>query len=269
MAGAPTIAGLPSTGARTRGAGYSISRPIRRCPMTRYAACARAPSARPSTRTPAVEAIAAAAGFPGKAALCAIGTYHVVHRIEQANASPLMVKSAVSGLFKEDRSLLVDAWVRAWLAAYGHDHLVPATATVRFESDGAPFDFAVMDEASGTALQDGMLDANPAILQNIGATLRAIHDVTGDGAGLLDLSTRQAPPSPRGVHDRWADFITLNLDQHVAACSAAGVIDAELAEKIAALFRAVRSIFQSRPMRLLHGDPGTHNIAVDRTTPGR
>jgi aminoglycoside phosphotransferase (APT) family kinase protein len=215
-------------------------------------------------RTAVVEKLAAEAGLPGKAELCAVGTYHVVHRLLRADAPPLIVRSAVGGLFTEDRSLLMDGWARAWLGARGQEPLVPRTMTVRFESDGAPFDFSVMDEARGVLLQDEMLDEDPAILREIGAALRAVHDIAGDAAGLLDLSSRTAPASPQGVHARWSDFIMLNLDAHVATCRAAGLVDAALADKIAALFRSMHRAFQDRPMRLLHGDPGTHNIAMDR-----
>ncbi|MGE0752456.1 MAG: phosphotransferase family protein [Variibacter sp.] len=215
-------------------------------------------------RTAAVEKLAAAAGFPCKAELCAVGTYHVVHRLRRADAPPLMVRSAVGGLFTEDRSLLLDGWARAWLAAGGRERLVPRTMTVRFESDGVPFDFSIMEEARGGLLRDEMLDEDPTILREIGAALRLVHDVAGDGAGLLDLSSRATPASPQGVHARWSDAVLLNLDAHVATCRAAGFVDAAIADKIGALFRTMHRAFQDRPMRLLHGDPGTHNIAIDR-----
>jgi aminoglycoside phosphotransferase (APT) family kinase protein len=215
-------------------------------------------------RTAIVEKLAGAAGFPGKAELCAVGTYHIVHRLLRTDASPLMVRNAVGGIFTEDRSLLMDGWARAWLGAGGQEQLVPRTMTVRFEGDGAPFDFSVVDEARGVLLRDEMLDDDPAILRAIGAALRTVHDVAGDGAGLLDLSFRAATASPQGVHARWNDFIMLNLEAHVALCRAAGLVDAAMVDKIEALFRTVHRAFEGRPMRLLHGDPGTHNIAIDR-----
>lgn len=217
-------------------------------------------------RTAVVEKLAAEAELPGKAELCAVGTYHMVHRLLRADASPLIVRSAVGGLFTEDRSLLLDGWARTWLGAGRHEHLVPMTLTVRFASDGAPFDFSIMDEAHGDLLQDEMLDEDTAILREIGAALRAVHDAAGDGAGLLDLSSRAAPASPQGVHARWSDFVMLNLDAHIATCRTAGLVDAALADKIDALFRTMHRAFQDRPMQLLHGDPGTHNIAIDRTS---
>lgn len=217
-------------------------------------------------RTVVVEKLTAEAGLPGKAELCAIGTYHVVHRLRRADAPPLMVRSAVRGLFTEDRSLLMDGWARAWLGASGQEQLVPRAMMVRFESDGAPFDFSVMEEARGMLLQDEMLDEEPTILHGIGAALRSVHDVVGDGAGLLDLSSRAAKVSPQGVHARWSDAVMLSLDAHVATCRKGGLVDAALADKIAALFRVMHRAFEGRPMRLLHGDPGTHNIAVDRAS---
>jgi aminoglycoside phosphotransferase (APT) family kinase protein len=134
---------------------------------------------------------------------------------------------------------------------------------VKLTGEVAPLDFTILEEAPGTPLRDEMLDAHPAILRGIGRALRAVHDVAGDGAGLIDLSPHESPVRPRGVHERWGDYVLLNLDRHIEACRTVGFVDAKLAEKIAALFRPMRDAFAARPMRLLHGDPGTHNIAVD------
>lgn len=217
-------------------------------------------------RTPQVEEAAAAAGFPSRAELLATGTYHVVHRLTRPPAAPLIVRSAVSGLFTEDRSLLLDGWGRDWLESSVSPPLVPRTLTVRFAGEATSFDFAILAEAPGTPLRDETLDAHPAILPGIGRALRAVHDVAGDGAGLIDLSLQKPPARPCGVHERWDNYVLLNLDRHIEACRTAGLVDAKLAGRIAALFQTMRDAFAARPMRLLHGDPGTHNIAVDAAT---
>jgi aminoglycoside phosphotransferase (APT) family kinase protein len=58
----------------------------------------------------------------------------------------------------------------------------------------------------------------------------------------------------------------LNLERHLDACQRAGYIDATLAARIVRQFDLAQPLLQNRPMRLLHGDPGTHNVVVDLKT---
>jgi len=211
---------------------------------------------------PAVGAAAAEAGFPGRAELIAVGTYHAVYRIDRRDARPVVVRATLPDLFERDRSLLLDGRARSWLGRSAGASLVPKTHLVRFAADGAPFDFAIADFAAGVRLEDALLDGEPAYLAAMGEALRRVHEVAGEGAGLVDLD-RGPEDGPIGVHHRWADYIALKLDRHIAACVDIGCIDSSLAARIARAFDAMRPALTGRAMRLLHGDPGLHNICVD------
>lgn len=213
-------------------------------------------------RQPVVEQLARQLGLAGVVTPLAAGSYHVVHRLDRDQGPSLVVRSAIDGLFAEDRSLLIERGVAAWLKAEAH--LVPQTHAVGFRGQGAPFDYAVLSIASGSCVRDlgdSILDDDPRVLPAIGASLRRVHAVEAAGAGLLDCE--ELGKRPKGVLARWPDYITLRLDDHIAACLAAGYLDQPLATRIAELFSVMNPMLERRPMRLLHGDPGIHNICID------
>ncbi len=215
-------------------------------------------------RTPEIAALAASYGFPGRADLLSLGTFHAVHRIDCIAAPPVVVRSTLPGLIDQDRGMLLDAWVGHWMARAGPP--VPKVHVVRFESEGAPFDLAIVDLAEGTPLRDlgdALLDHDPDVASAIGAVLRQTHQVEGSGAGLIDVTDARAGEQPHGVHQQFSSHIDVCLDDHIKACVKKGLIDKELARKIEQLFRRMRPALSDRPMRLLHGDLGIHNICYD------
>ena len=214
-------------------------------------------------RLPEVAAAAAAVGFPGPVRLIAVGTYHAVYRIAVA-APAAVIRIALPGLFTEDRSLLTDGWAREWLRNVAVANLVPQTHAVHFASEGFPFDFAVAAAAAGTPLDDATLDRQPEYLRLIGAVLRQVNETEGQGAGLVDIESDRPGHRPAGVHDTWSDYLHTRLDDHIAGCVRAGFIDTSLATRIRRLFAAMAPCLSDRPMRLLHGDPATHNLFIDR-----
>jgi aminoglycoside phosphotransferase (APT) family kinase protein len=214
------------------------------------------------SRLPVVERLAQGLGWPGKVTPLSVGSYHLVHRLDRCEGGPLVVRSVLDGLFAQDRSLLLERSVAEWLG--DANQVVPATHAVNFRADGAPFDYAVLSLASGLPLRDlgdQALDEQLGILSEIGASLRQIHEVPASGAGLLDFDRLNG--GPVGVLERWSDYITLRLEDHVVACIAAGYVDERMAERILEMFKAMNPALQERPIRLLHGDPGAHNICVD------
>ena len=208
----------------------------------------------------------AARGFPGSVDLLAVGTYHAVHRITRPDGPPVVVRHTLPGLMEQDRSLLLDKWAQCWLAEAGADVLAPKVHLVRFQSDGAPFDLAIIELAGGSPLRDlgdALLDDNPDVVAAIGAALRRTHAVEGSGAGPIDVMDEEASPRPRGVHQHFSAYIDVCLREHIAACVQAEFVDSGLAERIERLFMRMRPALSGRPLRLLHGDPGIHNICWD------
>lgn len=214
-------------------------------------------------RTVEVAAAAMAHGFSGRAELLSVGTFHAVHRITRAGGAAVVVRHTLPGLIEQDRGLLLDEWAQGWLAAAGADTLAPRVHLVRFESDGAPFDFAIIEMAEGTSLRelgDALLDDDQDVVAAIGAALRQTHAVEGSGAGPINVMGKERPPRPDGVHEQFSDYIDVRLREHIAACVQAGYVDAGLADRIERLFARMRPALAGRPIRLLHGDPGIHNI---------
>lgn len=211
--------------------------------------------------------IAVEAGFGGIAAVHAIGTYHVVHRIDRLSDPPIVVRSTLPNLFVEDRSLLLDGWAAHWLGG----SLAPAGLGVQFATQGAPFDYALLDFAKGHSLRDlgdAVLDDKPNLPAVIGAALKRVHRVEAKGAGLLDLDSPRASERPTGAHRHWIDYVELRLSEHLAACTNAGYLNATLAIEISELFATMRGALHNRPLRLLHGDPGNHNIFLSSDLQG-
>ena len=201
-------------------------------------------------------------GFAGAVVPLVAGSFHVVHKIERIGAPPLVMRSTIDKLFEVDRSLDLERRTAVWLNSDGY--LVPATLGSGLRNDGAPFDFVLQAMANGTQLLDADLDNDPRLLAAVGASLRRIHAVPASGAGLLDLDEDYAIPT--GVMPCWPDYICLRLDEHVRGCVEAGFVDAQLETRIRSLLEIMLPTLDNRPIRLLHGDPGTHNICVDPTT---
>jgi aminoglycoside phosphotransferase (APT) family kinase protein len=218
------------------------------------------------TRIPSIAELASRMHFEGDVYPLAAGSFHVVHCVQRGDER-LAFRSTLPDLFFEDRTLMFDSWVRAWLGGGGCDLPVPETRSLGFMSGGEPFDFSVLAFADGAVLRDlgdPILDEEPGFLVSLGEALRLVHEVEGAGAGLLDGEERAA--APRGVHGAWVDYVDLNLLPHVQSCVDAGYIEPVVADTILRLFETMRPALTSRPLRLLHGDPGTHNICVDPNT---
>jgi aminoglycoside phosphotransferase (APT) family kinase protein len=209
-------------------------------------------------------------GVEGKAHPLAAGTFHLVYRVTLPDSRSVILRIPLSNLFVRDYGLALERSVRRWLGGSQLAELVPETIDLGFQADGAPNDYVILSEAPGLVLRDlgdQVLEDQPQYLTKIGRAMRSIHGIDAEGAGLLEFRRDGATGIPRGVHMAWADYILLNLEMHVANCLALGVIDERAVEKINRLFELMQPELRHRPSRLLHGDPGTHNICVDpRTT---
>jgi hypothetical protein len=208
-------------------------------------------------------------GIGGTADPLAAGTFHLIYRVTPPEGRPVILRIPVADLFVKDEGLAFEKKVRTWLGRSQHGELVPETIDLGFQSDGAPADYVILAEAPGLVLGDlgdQTLDERPEYLTNTGRAMRSVHSINAAGAGLLEFRSDEAADVPRGVHTAWPDYILLNLEKHVVACLALGVIDQRSAEKIYRLFELMKPVLSGRRCRLLHGDPGTHNICVDPQT---
>lgn len=216
-------------------------------------------------RLPEISALISRLGIDGIAQPLTTGTFHLIYRTVPRAGPSMILRTPLSELFESDRGLAIDGKVRKWLKPAHREYLVPETIDVRYANDGAPFDYAILAEAPGRVLRDlgdQILDERPEYLTNIGRVLRAIHGINAIGAGLLDLEDSSDQP-PNGLHPAWLDYLVLNLDKHIGFCRGLGLIDDSMARKIESLFEAMTPALEGRPSRLLHGDPGIHNVCVD------
>lgn len=220
-----------------------------------------------AARIPEARRLLGALGIAGDVEPLAAGTYHVVHLVVRPDAIPLVMRSTIPDCAVEDRGLLIEGWVADWIAARGIRALVPPLRAVGFANERVPFDYAILDRAEGVVVRDigdSVLDEMAPCLTAIGRALRAVHGVRGDGAGLLDLTGPLR--RPRGVHDSWPDYIGRRLADHVAICAGAGLIDRKMEGRIRAAFETMSQSLADRPMCLLHGDLGNHNVCIDPET---
>lgn len=108
------------------------------------------------------------------------------------------------------------------------------------------------------------LDADePRMVDALGWVARflaRLHEIRGNGFGPLSTTS---DGQLIGLHGRWADYLTVRLDNHVSACKAASDVSMDEASEIRSLFTAHRRLLEGQPPALLHGDPGSHNFIVD------
>lgn len=128
-----------------------------------------------------------------------------------------------------------------------------------------PFDFQVSTFVAGKSLShfdhdDELLAPH---LQQLAAYLARLHDIRGEGFGLLSLHTQTQSRQPlTGLSNAWGTYLLLNLEQHIQHCLTAGCIDTAEAEAIRGLLDRDSLCDIPCEPRLLHGDPGSPNCFV-------
>jgi len=119
--------------------------------------------------------------------------------------------------------------------------------------------FLFIEEASGqtlTSFENPETQQMPEpLLFELGRTLARIHQVPAKGAGLIDCSTEEWT----GLHQNWWNYILLRLDDHLQVCSEIGATRESERSVIEKIFRSELKAEK----RLLHGDPGHHNVFSD------
>jgi Ser/Thr protein kinase RdoA (MazF antagonist) len=191
-------------------------------------------------------------------ALPLLGTFHSLYRVAVGNERWIFKVNALD-LFGPACELLVDEQVCRVLQ--GRDFPVPAVLKTEVSRLGIDFDFEILQEAPGVLLkqiEDPETQAIPeSILVDLGRRLAEVHQVHARGFGLLD-----AYPPFVGVQTSWREYIWLNLSDHVARCFVLNTLSGLDVETIEDFFVRAESILKTAPCRLLHGDPGHHNIFV-------
>lgn len=195
------------------------------------------------------------------------GTFHLIHFLTahpQAPGPPCVARSGRPQVLDPDDTLRAQRLLAPHLRAAGVPIAAPCADAVGAQRIGA-FDLAIEEAVPGTPLAElpqAAQDA-PQTLRAIGGALARLHGIAAAGAGPIDY--RAATGAPRGLHGDWRAYMTLRLDAHLAACRAAGALDAEqadAAQRLLASCATCAAAMDEAPMRLLHGDLGNHNLLL-------
>ena len=193
------------------------------------------------------------------------GTFHRVFRLTGVGrAGRSILRANAAGDILHDFTLYLDLWAAEALVSAG----LPGVAirSVDVSRTVVPFDFQIGDEGLGRPL-DEFNDDEPRmqrLLKKLGRFVATIHSLPLEGYGLLDARPLAAGIGPpRGVHDTWADYLLLNLSNHVEACLRDGDLSAAEADSVLASFERHADSLTVSGGVLLHGDLGSHNVLTD------
>lgn len=142
---------------------------------------------------------------------------------------------------------------------------VPAPRIFHTDVDGrtAPFRFQIMERCSGTSLADlqreDRLDER-AIGEDLGRLLRRLHGVALDGFGFLDTDELRRTGRPRGLHRRYADYVTTRLDDHLGYLEAHELLSRREAGAVRDVLRGAAPLLARTRGALVHRDPAFWNL---------
>lgn len=181
------------------------------------------------------------------------GTLHALFRVLTPGRRYILKLALEDAEF----GFAIESWA---MSAIRPNLAIPAYEAV---AKSLPCPFLIIEEAAGqplTSFENPETQAMPEpLLFEYGRALANIHQLKGRGAGLLNCAARRWPA---GLHETWRQAITLNLNKHLEICRSGGAIDEfEQHDEIPDCFRT--DILDDAPSRLLHGDPGHHNVFSD------
>lgn len=188
------------------------------------------------------------------------GTFH--HVFEGGRAGKALDKlvrvNRLAGYFV-DYPLAAGAHVQAVL---GH-HGIPCARVFEYDFSRrhVPTDIEVLERIEGMSLSafDDDDAATAPHLASLAGLLRKVHAIPGEGAGFVDASVASRLA---GVHTGWDQYVFTQLSPHLAALEAARVMTASEASAALGAFERARPGLARVEPRLLHGDPGSHNVIV-------
>lgn len=187
------------------------------------------------------------------------GTFHRLYHVAEPRDRPSLLRVCVfagpdGGALMALESRLVDR-------LRGASVPVPDSSTRPVADGDTVRGTQVTRRADGVTMRS--LDADEirvcAVLATTAQLLRSAHQLHGDGYGPLSVL---AGAALSGLHQSWDDYLRTRLSCHVQACQKAGVITDQEASTIARHFD--EAVVDPDPAggRLLHGDPGGHNVLV-------
>lgn len=193
-----------------------------------------------------------------------LGTFHALYRIVLRSGERRILRASLPP--EPAVEFHIDPWAMRAMEERGLPFL--KIHTVDLSRRVLPFDFEVMAEAAGRTLQtfedlESQAVAEP-LLFALGAALGGIHRIETTGFGPLDAAALAGGAGRgSGALRSWREYIGLNLGEHLEVCRAIGAISAGELARIWGEFDRAGEALDRAPSRLLHGDPGHHNVFSD------
>lgn len=186
------------------------------------------------------------------------GTFHRVFRVLTAPGEVSVLRAA---LIPDDLGLLLDAWAMQKLKSAGLPSL--DVKVVDLSRSVASFDYEIMEEAKGSPLPNLAHSRQPnAGVAMLGRAIAGVHAIRMERFGPIDVGSLNEV-HPTCMFQTWAEYVLLNLEQHVTACLEMGAVSEPEAENIHILFETLAPLLSDARSSLLHGDLGHHNIFWD------
>jgi hypothetical protein len=193
------------------------------------------------------------------------GTFHLIHEIHFSDGPTRIIRTPAPKIFRQDPGPEIDSRIENWL---GTISLPSARNQILRAGDLSPYEIQMMNVIEGRCLasfSDEEQDEAP-LLKRLGKTLKKLHEISGTGAGLIDVEQPLAGTEPVGVCRSWIEHFSGNLEQHLDICLRIGVISHKRQGLITQLFNETQTLMSDRPLCLLHGDLNNHNIYLDGQT---
>jgi len=183
------------------------------------------------------------------------GTFHKIYRVRMPERAWIFKLS----LDNPDFGFAIETRAMAALKTIG----LPSLHVEAFDvlCDGVSAPYLLIEEARGRALrefEDAETQQLPEpLLFEFGRILAQVHQIPARGAGLIDC----ARENWTGLHKTWRDHLSLRLESHLKTCREIGAINPVESNVIDRIF--AQANIDHAPVRLLHGDPGHHNVFSD------
>lgn len=177
---------------------------------------------------------------------------HYAYRVESGGRT-LLFRAAAD--MTGDDYMLAEEAVMALATAHG----VPVPRILHTEAAaGSPLRWQFMEFVDGAPLHE--VDLGESLASDLGRLLRRLHAVPIDGFGFVDTAHLRTTGRVRGLHQRYVDYVTCRLEDHLGYVATHGLLGSTEAARAAALFTSHAAHFDLSSAVLVHRDPAPWNL---------
>jgi fructosamine-3-kinase len=129
------------------------------------------------------------------------------------------------------------------------------------------YDFEITSQADGFSIascEDRETQfIKPTILENLGKTLKKIHNLNFSGYGPIAINSLLNQNKFLGLFNSWEEYLFLNFEEHINYCLINKAITQKEKETILVIAKNINLIVKNTQSCLLHGDLSGSNIFTD------